>query len=171
VLKLLGKYVPFLRPKPSLPRAEMLGLRPVRNPVVTWELRPPDDADEESEDLPRSALLTVPRRKDRIGRLLSGWFQMPEGKSIELDEFGANIWQMCDGSHRVEDLVKYTCTVYKLNRRQGEVSIVAFMRMLTQRRLIGFKSDIKGADNGIRQPDRASGRKRRQRAHPAHRRH
>ena len=63
---------------------------------------------------------------------------MPDRKTIELDEFGAEVWELCDGTHSVEQLVKHTCGKYKLNRRQGEVSVVAFMRMLTQRRLIGF---------------------------------
>ena len=126
----LQKYLPLGR-KPTLPRGETLALRPVRNRAVTWE-RP-------VEELPGVALrLTVPCRRDRWGGLLGRVFPMPDHKTIELDEFGAEVWEMCDGAHSVEHLVAHTCRQYKLNRRQGEVSVVAFMKMLAQRRLIGF---------------------------------
>ena len=92
----------------------------------------------------------MPRRQDRLGRLLGRVFPMPDRKTIELDEFGAEVWEMCDGAHSVEQLVTHTCGKYKLNRRQGEVSVVAFMKMLTQRRLIGFptKEGEKGTPHG-----------------------
>jgi len=145
----------------------MLALRPVRNPAVIWERRSgatdPDDPDD--PDIRTAAVLTLPHRKDRMGKILSFWFHMPEGKTITLeDEISAELWEMCDGSHTVEQLVKHTCQSYKLNRRQGEVSVVTFMRMLTQRRLVGFLSGAKGAEHGNREPARTAGRKRQQRA-------
>ena len=126
----LQRYMPLGR-KPTLPRGETLALRPVRATVVTWERNSDDEAG-------GSARLTVPRRQDRLGRLLGRVFPVPAHKIIELDEFGAEVWEMCDGQHSVEQLVTHTCGKYKLNRRQGEVSVVAFMKMLAQRRLVGF---------------------------------
>lgn len=126
------KYLPLGR-KPTLPRGETLALRPVRNGVVTWEPMP------DAEDGPGDGIrLTVPRRQDRLGRLLGRVFPVPGHKTIELDEFGAEVWQMCDGTHSIGHLVTHTCQKYKLNKRQGEVSVLAFMKMLSQRRLVGF---------------------------------
>ena len=129
-LKSLQQAIPFLdRGKPGLPRGEMLGLKPLRNREVKWELS--------GEETP-IAKLTVPRRDDRTGQLLSWIFKIPQSRTIELDEFGAQVWERCDGQHSVEQLIKHTCDTYKLNRRQGEVSVLTFMKMLAQRRLIGF---------------------------------
>ena len=149
------RYLP-LGKKPTLPRGETLTLRPVRNRVVTWER--PDE-----EDPAASLRLIVPRRQDRLGRLLGRVLPMPSRKTIELDEFGAEIWEMCDGVHSVEQLVAHTCRKYKLNRRQGEVSVIAFMKMLAQRRLIGFitKEKDRSHDNQRPQRQRRAGRARR----------
>lgn len=154
LLTKMQESVPFLnRRRPSLPREEMLTLRPVRNPVVTWETPAPDEADER----PAGVVLFVPRREDGWGQWLARWLQVPSGKKIELDEFGGEVWEMCDGSHTVDQLVRHTGEKYKLNRRQSEISVVAFMRMLAQRRLIGFATKGKGATHGS--PDAGGGAK------------
>ena len=129
----LRAYFPFLnRKNSSLPRGEMLALRPLRNQAIGWEMK----ADDETP----GAKLTVPRRDDKFGQIVSRLFQVPPTKTIELDEFGAAVWEKCDGRHSVEQLVAFTSSAYKLNRRQAEVSVVSFMRMLAQRRLIGLQT-------------------------------
>jgi hypothetical protein len=133
LLHTLRQSIPFLaREKGSLPRGQMLALKPTRSREVAWEMK--------LEDEVPGAKLTVPRRDDRIGQLLSRVFHVPTTKTIELDEFGAQVWSRCDGAHSVEQLVNFTCDTYKLNRRQAEVSVITFMRMLAQRRLIGLKA-------------------------------
>ena len=125
----LKQYFPFLnRAKGALPRGEMLALRPLRNVSVAWEPKPEAVG----------VQLTVPRRDDKLGQLLGRVFQVPSTKTIELDEFGSAVWEKCDGKHSVEQLVVFTASAYKLNRRQAEVSVVSFMRILAQRRLIGL---------------------------------
>lgn len=135
----IGQYVPFLmRGKGSLPREQMLALRPVRNAAIAAEPM----IDETSG--PERLALRVPKREDMLGRVLSRLLSLPAERRIELDEFGSAVWRLCDGTRTVDSLVRYTCETYRLNRRQGEVSVVAFMRMLAQRRLIGLvKPDAK----------------------------
>ncbi|MDQ2799332.1 MAG: PqqD family protein [Armatimonadota bacterium] len=134
LLKSLSSSIPFVgRQKGGLPRAEMLALRPVRNPSITWEPKTAED----DEETPVGVALRVPHRDDWTSRLLARFFGMPPRKTIELDEFGAGVWERCDGKHTIEQLVRHTCDAYKLNQRQAEVSIVRFMQMLAQRRLIG----------------------------------
>ena len=124
--------IPFLgRDKGSLPRGEMLGLRPVRSREIAWEMKPEAETP--------GATLVVPRRDDRLGQLLSRLLHVPATRTVELDEFGAQVWSRCDGAHSVEQLIHFTCETYKLNRRQGEVSVITFMRMLAQRKLIGLQ--------------------------------
>ena len=133
LLHSLQQSIPFLaREKGSLPRGEMLGLKPQRSREVVWEMK--------SDDEVPGVKLTVPRRDDRIGQILSRFLHVPATKTIELDEFGAQVWSRCDGAHSVEQLINFTCDTYKLNRRQAEVSVITFMRMLAQRRLIGLSA-------------------------------
>ena len=169
LLETLRQSIPFLaREKGSLPRGEMLTLKPTRLREVAWEMK--DD-----ENSP-GAKLTVPRRDDRMGQLLSRVFQVPATKTIELDEFGAQVWSRCDGAHSVEQLIHFTCDTYKLNRRQAEVSVITFMRMLAQRRLIGLRTAgpappcVNNSSNGkgtahVRSGDRQRPQTKRRRRH------
>lgn len=163
----LGEYVPLLARKPSLPREKSLALKPIRNPSVTWERNAP-----EHDDVPGRMVLRVPVRAGRLTRMLTRVMSMPDSKTIELDEFGGAVWELCDGRHTVEQFVDHTSKTYQLNRRQAEVSVLAFMRMLLERRLIGFiAADLKGEENVSTNQRPALGRKRGQRAQRARRRY
>jgi Coenzyme PQQ synthesis protein D (PqqD) len=162
----LRNTIPFLR-KATLPREDTLALHPVRNPVILWKPKEPAESAEEDsatdeDPLNAGVVLTVPRRarEDYLNRLLNRLFHTPSSKTIELDEFGGKIWSQCDGKHSVAELVSYTCTEYKLNRRQAEVSVIQFMKMLSQRRLVGFTSGGRGSAHGSSQPGPRSGKRR-----------
>lgn len=122
----LGRHIPVLR-TPSVPRATAMQLRPIRNGCVEWTR----SADGE-------ALLTVPRRDDKIGRVVGGFFHMPESRGIQLDEVGAFVWSLCDGAHTVNSIIQKTSREYRMNRREAEVSVSQFLRMLSDRNLIGM---------------------------------
>ncbi len=109
----------------------MLGLKPVRSREIAWEMR--------AEDEGPGAKLTVPRRDDRVGKLLSRIFRVTATKTIELDEINAQLWARCDGQHTVDQLIRYACETYKMNRRQGEVGVITAMRMFAQRGLVGLQ--------------------------------
>ena len=81
----------------------------------------------------------MPRRSDKVGDLIARWFKLPDHKKIELDEIGSDVWEMCDGRATVEALSRAICASYRLNRRQGETSVTAYLRMLAQRRLVGVR--------------------------------
>lgn len=133
VLNTLRQSIPFLaRETPGLPRGEMLGLKPVRSREIAWEMR-------EVEDGTPGATLTVPRRDDRVGKILSRVFRVTATRTIELDEINAQLWARCDGRHSVDQLIRYACETYKMNRRQGEVGVITAMRMFAQRGLIGLQ--------------------------------
>ena len=148
LLNTLRQSIPFLaREKPGLPRGEMLGLKPVRSREIAWEMKPEDEAP--------GANLTVPRRDDRMGRLISRVFRITATKTIELDEINAQLWARCDGQHSVDQLIRYACETYKMNRRQGEVGVITAMRMFAQRGLIGLQA---GAAGGSKTSGTSSGK-------------
>jgi hypothetical protein len=125
--------------KPKVSRAQVLASRPVRNPLVAWE------REARYEEAPPLALLRIPRRSDRFGNLVAQLFRLPDFRKLELDEIGSDVWEMCDGTNTVESLTKAVCTKYRLNRRQSETSVTAYLRMLAERRLIALKADKKTA--------------------------
>jgi hypothetical protein len=121
--------------KPNVSRAQVLGARPVRNPSVEWERYQPRD-----EERPEVVLLRVPRRSDRFGNVVARVFKLPSHRKIELDEMGSDVWEMCDGSLSVDALTREVCARYHLNRRQGEASVTAYLRMLAERRLLALRT-------------------------------
>jgi len=117
--------------KPKVTRAQMLAAIPVRNSVVTW-------AREARDDRPEVALLRIPRRSDRFGNLIARLFQMPDSRKLELDEIGSDVWEMCDGTRTVEAIARSICDKYRLNRRQAETSVVAYLKSLHERNLVAL---------------------------------
>ncbi|MEI6431031.1 MAG: PqqD family protein, partial [bacterium] len=85
-------------------------------------------------------LLKIPRRKDKFGNLMAKIFRLPEYRRLELDEIGSDVWELCDGETPVESLTKAICDRYKLNRRQAETSVTAYLKMLAERNLIALKA-------------------------------
>lgn len=123
-----SQYIPFLRKKPTLSRDQALHARPVRNPQLEWDRT-------ESGDIH----LRIPRRNDRVARMLSRIFRAPDHKEIALDEVGSDIWDLCNGERSVDAIVLATCKKYKLTRRECETSVAAYLKMLGDRKLIGFQ--------------------------------
>ena len=167
--------LPWLKKNPALPREDVLRLRPVRNPVVSWETEVKEEIDSEEEtsseeetgaeeapEIPLKYVLNLPTRQDKYAKILARMFKGPSSRKVQLDEFGSQIWDLCDGKHTIEELVRFTCQTYKLNRRQGEVSVLAFMRMLSERRLIGYLKKEGDVSHGSPKPRRSKpGRQRR----------
>lgn len=127
VYNTVSQYLPFLRKKPALDRAQALHTRPIRNPRLEWERMEDGDVH-----------LRIPRRKDRVARVLCYLFRAPEYKEIVLDEVGSDIWELCDGDRDVDAIVSATCSKYKLTRRECETSVAAYLKMLGDRKLVGF---------------------------------
>ena len=141
--------------KPTASRAEVMASRPVRNPVVLWERTAPsgsktaksemvaDGEGEEITPLPDVMLLRIPRRSDRWGNLVARLFRLPDYRKLELDEIGSDVWELCDGTTTVEVLNKTVCDKWQMNRRQGETSVTAYLKMLAERRLIAVRKGSK----------------------------
>ncbi|MCL5283923.1 MAG: PqqD family protein [Armatimonadetes bacterium] len=123
----LGRYLPFLKMHPPIDRNSVLYIRPIRNQLLEWERTETGET-----------RLKVPRRKDWIGRLISRWYSLPDSHVVEIDEVGSFVWQLCDGNHTVEAIVRETANEYKLNRREVEISVTTFLQTLGERRFIGF---------------------------------
>ena len=120
--------------KSPITREQILTARPLRHPKIEWT-REPRRSDEVVV-----ALLQIPRLRGKWADLVAKWLQVPDFKRVELDEIGSDVWVMCDGSTDVAAIAKAIGTSYRLNKRQAEVSVTAYLKTLAERRLIALKS-------------------------------
>lgn len=118
----------FSSRKPKLTRQQSLSAIPVRNEKIQVEMD--DDIGEAS--------LIIPRRDDWWVRLMSKVFFVPEFRKITLDELGTFVWNQCDGSTTVGEIIQRFAKRYKLERKEAELSMIAFLRQMVKKRLIGL---------------------------------
>ncbi|MFQ3610563.1 MAG: PqqD family protein [Fimbriimonadales bacterium] len=115
------------RQPPQIDRKQVLRMYPFRNPAVRYEDREDD-----------TCLLIVSVKPRGIFRWLSRIFKLPNEHRIELDELGSTVWRLCDGEHTVEAIVRQLVQTYRLERREAEYSLFAFLNTLSQRGFIAY---------------------------------
>jgi len=124
----IANYIPFIKNRQPVSRKDALSARPVRNALVRWE---------KAED--NEVRIFIPMRKDRVARFVSKLMKIPDrDKLVILDEIGGFIWEMCDGKKDLNSIINVVVRSHKLTRREAEVSVMAFFRMLAQRNLIAL---------------------------------
>jgi len=129
------------RPKP-LSREQSLASVPLRNQAVR----------EEQTDAGETRLV-IPLRPAWWARALSRVFYVPKQRRVVLDEIGAYVWGLCDGKKSVRDIVAALSARYKLHRKEAEISVVAYLRQLARRGLIGIRSSTCTRSPGPRSAD------------------
>lgn len=122
----MPRWAVWRRPKP-LSREQSLASVPLRNQAVEAERT--DDG---------SIRLVVPVRPKWWARWLSHLVYVPKTRRIVLDEIGSYVWGLCDGQRSVRDIIGALSARYKLHRKEAEVSVVAYLRQLAGRGLIGI---------------------------------
>jgi hypothetical protein len=112
---------------PPLSRKDSLSAKPVLNRLVQMERRPDGNV-----------ILHVPRRQTALVKTVSSFFQIPAYKKVALDELSTFVIELCDGTHTVAEIVGEFSERFRLNRREAEVSMGAFLRNLAERSIIGL---------------------------------
>jgi hypothetical protein len=116
------------RPKPPpIDRRQVLRLYPIRNALVRHE-----------QNESGVFMLIVPLQPRGIFGWLNRIFKLPREHRIELDEIGSAVWALCDGKHAVETIVQRLTQQYKLERREVELSLFAFLNTLARRGFIAY---------------------------------
>lgn len=122
------EYIPFAKGKKKPTRQQALASIPVRNAALRWH-----NKDGEIH-------LFIPRKRSRVGDLITRLFRLPDEKQVNLDKVGSGVWELCDGNHSVEQILEYVQRRHKLSRREAEVSVSAYLKILADRRFIGILS-------------------------------
>ncbi|MFN3690150.1 MAG: PqqD family protein [Fimbriimonadales bacterium] len=112
---------------PPLDRRQVLRLYPLRNAAVRSE--PNEDG---------IYILIVPLQLRGLFGWFSRIFKLPREHRIELDEIGSTVWALCDGRHSVETIVQRLVQQFKLERREAEYSLFAFLNTLSRRGFIAY---------------------------------
>ena len=113
--------------QPKIGREAMFKSKPVRNDQLTWE------TNDEGE-----VVVTLQRGESWKVRLLSKLFWIPNQKTLVLDEIGSQVWNMCDGRTHVEAMIRKLSKIHKLNIKESEISLLAYLKKLGQKGLVGF---------------------------------
>jgi len=113
--------------RPKLTREQSLASLPVKNAAI-----------EEFIDDAGMVTLRIPRRKAWWISVMGFFFYMPEARTIALDEIGSFVWKLCDGKHTVRDLIAEVSSKYQITKKEAEVSLVAYLRMLGKKRLVAI---------------------------------
>jgi len=114
--------------QPQLTKDDLLASRPVLNQAVKWYL---------TEE--QVIQIDIPRRETWWVNLLSKVIYTPEKRTIALDEVGTSVWKMIEEHKTVSTMIKELAKQFKLNRREAEASLVAYLRTLAKKKLVGFE--------------------------------
>ena len=145
----------WLKQTPRPVRASLLAAVPVRNQLA----RVTRPARQGAASLSAATLrLTAPLAAGRLHRMLAGRRSMPE-KSFDLDELGAFVWESIDGRRHVEDLIRRFAGEKRVNLREAEVAVLAFLKTLAQRNLIALAVSEPGAGATKTAPRRSRNRR------------
>jgi hypothetical protein len=115
----------FLRKQPNH-REALLAAIPVRNEQVR------------EKPIDSGLRLTAPLRPSTLRRIFVPRDAAIPEKSFELDDLGAWVWRALDGRRNVEQLIRAFADHHRLNLREAEVAVLAFLKTLAQRNLIGL---------------------------------
>lgn len=115
------------KPAPQISRSHALAIKPIHNPNLEWRYNEEDHT-----------VASLTRRAGWRGRLVSFFLMgpVPEERPVILDEVGTFVWKMCDGQHTVGEIVDALCEKYNLTRREVEISLNEYLRMLAKRGMI-----------------------------------
>jgi len=117
----------FRKKSKPLTREQSLEAVPIKNEHV-----------QETQTDSGEITLFVPVRRVWWIRAMSKVLHVPQGRRIALDELGSNVWKFIDGKANVGTIIKRFGEQYKLSRREAELSVVAYMKTLMKRGLIGM---------------------------------
>ncbi len=112
---------------PQIDRKQVLRLYPLRNAAVRSE-----------QNADGVYILIVPLQPRGLFGWFSRIFKLPHEHRIELDEIGSAVWALCDGRHQVDAIVQRLVQQFKLERREAEYSLFAFLNTLSRRGFIVY---------------------------------
>jgi hypothetical protein len=116
-------------PDNGLSRKHALACIPVRNPEVR------EQKNEQDELCLTYQVRFRPWFQGIVQKITGKQSQIIERK-LQLDELGSSVWQMINGKRSVHGLISEFQATHKLNQREAEISVTAFLKELGKRGVI-----------------------------------
>lgn len=111
------------KPSPRPQRTQLLSAVVVRNELVR------------EHALADRVRLIAPVERTGLGRVFGGG---AVEKRFDLDALGTWVWQHVDGVQTVEALIEAFAAGQRVNLREAEVAVTAFLKMLVKRGLVAL---------------------------------
>ena len=110
---------------PSLTVADLLDAVPLRSQAVRVEQRG------------GQTVFHVPlERRWYMGPPLGWLMPFSRDRTLSLDRLGMEVWEACDGRKTVEQIVEQFAAAHHLRFHEARLSVMEFLKQLTQRGLI-----------------------------------
>ena len=109
---------------PRLTSEQVMRSRPLRNQRL------------KAERVEGGLRITVPRRREWWAKALAVVFPIPRERRLDLDEAGAEVWDLCDGEHTLRQMIRIFQERHKLTRTEAEWSLRTYLRDLGKRNLV-----------------------------------
>ena len=110
---------------PTIDRRQSLDAVPVLNGGFVRETKPDGRID---------LVIRGPRPRGWLSR-----FMPPEVEQrFKLDELGTAVYGLIDGVRTVEQIMNGFAERFRLNKRETEISVAAFLRLLAERKIISL---------------------------------
>jgi hypothetical protein len=106
---------------------EFFRLRPIMSPYVTQRKKTEEDL-----------LLELDLRELKKRSILKRLLPTPDTRKVQLDKLGMEVFLLCDGKHKVKDIIEIFQEKYRLTPTETEISIKKYLMSLTERHLVGF---------------------------------
>jgi|GEM_PF-1724893 len=94
------------------------------------------DSAEANGDGVESLKIYVPYKKTYITKLLSRFMDIPEERSFRFNPLGAMVWDLCDGSHSIEEIKSVIMKRSKGDEKDIEKRLIKFINRLSANELI-----------------------------------
>jgi len=117
---------------PKLSLYDFLQLKPVKNPILTWEKTRDKKTNDEVIEI------TFPIERGKGLQFWSKFYRVPDKRRVVLDKIGSFVWERCDGERRVADIAQDLVDQYKLMRQEAEISLSKYFQQLAKKGFIGF---------------------------------
>jgi len=79
-----------------------------------------------------------------VGRIVDGEAVLVlsgQGQVKVLNEVGARIWTLADGTRTLRDIVAAICAEYDVDFRQAEADVCGFVAELAEREVVSFSAE------------------------------
>lgn len=111
--------------KVKIPYKKLLQAKPKKSDSVEWD-----------GDGAESLKIYAPYKKTYLVRLLSRFVDIPEERSFRFNPIGAMVWELCDGTHSVEEIKSIIMKRSKGDEKDIEKRLIKFINRLSANNLI-----------------------------------